>query len=161
MERTEPITEENLKLVVLVNKRLPSGVTMNALAHAVAGLVNLIGEQGRSGLNFLSFSDKDGQVYPSVSARSFIVLRGTDGDIRKLRRAATEAGFPTVCFHDAMTGDTYVEQLERSKTTNTSELTYYAVAVFGRANLLAPLTRRYSIWRSDSDHEAPGGPGAL
>ena len=142
--------EESTKLVVLANKRLDSGVVMNAIAHCVAGIINLVGEAGRSKLKFIDFEDLDGQTHRSISARSFIILRGTDGDIRKVRERAHEAGIPFASFVSTMTGDTYVEQLARTKATPTSGLTFYAIALVGRADELHPITKRYSLWRGES-----------
>jgi len=149
MQTNENDINETAKLVVLVNKRLDSGVAMNAEAHVVAAIINLIGDQGRVSLKFLDFTDANGQVYPGISARSFIVLRGSDGDIRKLRERAREAGLPAVCFTQTMTGDTYVEQLERTKSTQTSELTFYAIALVGRAEVVNPITKKYSLWKGE------------
>jgi len=148
MESNQDPSDGMLKLVVLVNKHIPPGIAMNALAHTVAGAVNLVGEEGRRAFKFLTFTDRDNQAYPSISARSFIVLRGTDGDIRKVRRHAMEASIPAVCFTNAMTGETYVEQIERSRATPTAELTYFAVAVVGKADAVSSFTKRYSLWRN-------------
>jgi hypothetical protein len=143
-------TEESTKLVVLANKRFDTGVVMNAVAHTVAGLINRIGEDGRSKLKFLDFEDFDGQKHRSISARSFIILRGTDGDIRKVRQRAQEVGIPHVSFVSTMTGDTYVEQLARTRATPTLGLTFYAIALVGHADELHPITKRYSLWRGES-----------
>ena len=149
MEANQNDMNETVKLVALVNKRLDPGVAMNALAHAVAAGVNLIGDEGRTSLKFLDFTDGNGQVYRGISARSFIVLRGTDGDIRKVRQSALEAGLPAVCFTNSMTGETYVQQLERTKATPTQELTFYAIVLVGRAEAVNPITKKYSLWRSE------------
>lgn len=149
METTKDDMNKTVKLVVLVNKRLDTGVAMNALAHATAASVNLIGDEGRASLKFLDFTDANGQVYLGISARRFIVLRGSDGDIRKLRQRAIEVGLPAVCFTQTMTGETYVEQLERTKSTPTSELTFYAIALVGRAEVLNPITKKYSLWKGE------------
>ena len=141
--------EESIKLVVPVNKRLDVGVAMNAIAHSVAGIINHIGEDGRFKLKFIDFEDLNGQKHPSISARSFIILRGTDNDIRKVRHSAQEAGVPFVSFVSTMTGETYVEQLIRTKATPSIELTFYSIALVGRSDVLHPITKRYSLWRGE------------
>src|SRR5437588_752024 len=112
-QTTDTDTNDDYKLVALVNKRMELGMgkLMNALAHCVAGAVNLLGEEGRTALKFLDFEDASGQIYHSISARSFIILRGSGGDIRKARRLALESGIKAVCFIETMTQASYVEQL--------------------------------------------------
>jgi hypothetical protein len=149
METNTNHPNDTVKLVALINKRLESGVAMNALAHATAAAVNLAGQEGRESLKFLDFADADGQVYPGISARSFIILRGTDADIRKLRASAMAAGLPAVAFTNTMTGGTYIEQLERTKVAHAQDLVFYALVVLGNAETLNPLTKKLSLWRSD------------
>lgn len=149
METSEHDHNDDYRLVVILNKRIETGKVMNALAHAVAGAVNLAGESGRQALKFIKFIDLEAQEYPDISARSFIILRGSDGDLRKVRQRALEAGLPAVCFVETMTGGTYLEQLERTKVTPTSSLAFYAVAVLGKAEALNPITKKYSLWRND------------
>ena len=152
METNTIETNGDFKLIALLNKRIEPGKVMNALAHCVAGAVNLIGADGRDALKFLNFTDAQGQAYPSISARSFNILRGSDGDIRKARQRAIEAGIPAVCFSESMTGDTYVEQLERTKGTPTEAMHFYALVLAGHADILNPITKKYSLWR---DNPAP------
>ena len=149
MKENQNETNENVKLVALVNKRLELGVAMNALTHAVAASINLIGDEGRATLKFLDFIDGSGEVYPGISARSFIVLRGTDSDIRKVRKRAIEARLPAVFFTNTMTGQTYIEQLERTKATPEHDLVFYAVVLVGKAEIVNPITKKFSLWRSD------------
>jgi hypothetical protein len=140
--------DSNYRLVAILNKRIETGKVMNALAHCTAGVVNLLDDEGMKALNFLNFVDADGQQYPSISARSFIILRGTDSEIRKTRQHALEAGLQAVCFSESMTGGSYVEQLERTQRTPTASLELYAIVLVGEDRLLSPLTKRYSLWRS-------------
>jgi len=135
--------------VALINKRLEPGVAMNALAHATAAAVNLAGQEGRDSLKFLDFTDADGQLYPGISARSFIILRGSDADIRKLRASAIGAGLPVAAFINTMTGGTCLEQLERTIVTNVQDIVFYALVVLGKAETLNPLTKKFSLWRSN------------
>jgi hypothetical protein len=47
-----------------------------------------------------------------------------------------------------MTGDTYKEQLEKLAATTTENVGYYGVCAIADSEVLAPLTRRFSLWRS-------------
>lgn len=151
-------TRSGFKLVAILNKRIETGKVMNALAHCVAGTINVLGEQGRDALKFLDFVDADGQTYPSISARSFVILRGSDGDIRKVRQRAVEAGLAAVCFMESMTGDTYVEQLERTKATSAQDLTFYALVLAGDADVINPITKKFSLWRGEPPTSGFGPP---
>lgn len=138
---------ENVRLAIVVNKRLDTGVAMNAAFHLGAGIANLVGDEGREQLKFLNFQDKEGGSHPSISARSFIVLRAKSGEIRKLRRQAREAGITFCDFVDTMTGDTYHEQLEKTLQATEDDLEFFGIALFGEKEALAPLTGKLSLWR--------------
>lgn len=138
---------EKVRLTVVVNKRLEPGVAMNAVFHLGAGIANLVGEEGRQQLKFLDFRDNEGEIHPSISARSFIVLRAKSGEIRKLRRQAREVGILFCDFVDTMTGDTYHEQLEKTCQTKEEDLEFFGIALFGEKEVLAPLTGNFSLWR--------------
>jgi len=143
---TDP-ADERIRVVTVINKELEPGKAMNTIAHLAIGLGNIIGESGREALSFLDFVDGDGDVHPSISARSLIVLRGTSNEISKLRAKAKDGGIPFVDFTDTMTGDTYVEQLERTATTPGSTLKYSGIALVGQQETLQPLTKRFSMWK--------------
>ncbi|HWA09489.1 MAG TPA: DUF2000 family protein [Opitutaceae bacterium] len=149
-------TTGDFRLVAILNKRVETGKAMNALAHCVAGVTCLAGEPGRAALKFIDFVDFDSLKFPSISARSFIILRGAEGELRKVHRQACEGKLPAVAFLESMTGGTYTEQLERTKTTPTAKLSYYAVALVGSAANVNPITKKYSLWRSDAP--APSKP---
>jgi hypothetical protein len=134
------------RVVVLLNKALAPGVALNAIAHLGMAIANVIGDEGRTQLKFLDFSDADGGIHPSISARSLIVLRGKSSELRKLRREARTAGLATVDFTNSMTGGTYRDQLERTFAAKDDDLEYFGVAVFGPTEMTTPLTRRHSLW---------------
>lgn len=146
-------TNPSFKLAVCVNKTVESGKAKNALAHVVAGLVARVGEDGREALKFIDFIDSDGVIYPSISARSFIVLRGSQGDLRKAIRQAKEANVVAVVFTETMTGETYREQLDRTAATKTDEMPIWAVAMAGPAEVINPITKRMSLWREHPSTE--------
>jgi hypothetical protein len=155
METQTIETNSTFKIIALLNKRIETGKAMNALAHCMAGAVNHMGEEGRTALKFLNFVDAGGQTYPSISARSFVILRGTESDIRKARQRSIEAGISAVCFSESMTGETYREQLQRTSETPSEAMSFFALVLAGPAELLNPITKKYSLWR-DNPLPPPG-----
>lgn len=84
---------------------------------------------------------------------SLIVLRGTNGKLAKLLGAVrdhqTTAGEDNKIiiadFIETMTGDTYAEQLERTK--NSKEPVYYGVALFDKKEIIDPWTKKFSLYK--------------
>ncbi len=135
------------KFVVALNEKCDVGVILNAASHACLGLIAQASEEDRKKMSFISFTDANGNVHPSISGLSLIVLKGKNGELRKLRSQVLEQNFLCVDFIHTMTGDTYKEQLEKTAATPEEELLYYGVAVFGEKLKLDPLTKRLSLWR--------------
>ena len=135
------------RVIAVINKKLHPGSALNAIAHLGLGLAAHIGENGRKQLSFLNFIDGSGDNHPSISARSLIVLRGTSGQIQKLRRNVIERGLPCVDFIETMTGGDYKSQLNRTLEEKDDELNYYGVAILGLTEELRPLTKKFSLWK--------------
>lgn len=134
------------KFVLILNKKIEIGKVINAAAHMTAGLLAKASAEDKTNMQFLDFIDKDGGLHPSVSANSLIVLRAKSGEIRKVRKEAMQRGILSVDFTETMTGDTYVEQLKRTKQTPEVELIYYGICLFGKKSALDEFTRKYSLW---------------
>lgn len=134
------------KFVVLVNKNLEAGRAMNAIAHSCAGLVNIAPDELREKMSFIDFTDQDGTAHRSISGLSLIVLRGTNGELKKARRKFLESNVLFTDFVETMTGDTYREQLEKTAGKATEELEYFCVAAFGEKEVIDPITKRFSLW---------------
>lgn len=135
------------KFVALVNKELEPAVALNAIAHASIGLGAMISKENCDDMKLLDFTDKDGTVHPNISALSLIVLRGTSGNIRRLRKEAIAAEIKVVDFTTSMTGGTYLDQLDRTSNTAEDALEYSVALMFGEVDQLAPLTKKYSLYR--------------
>jgi len=137
------------KFVVALKDGLPAGVALNAAAHLALGLR----EKAQAcpdlveRMAFIAYEDAAGGRHEPISALSLVVLTGRPSHLRRLRAEAAEAGLLHVDFTATMTGDTYAEQLERTKATAEEELDYYGVALFGSRDVVDPLTRRLSLWR--------------
>lgn len=134
------------KFVAVLNKKTPPGSLMNALGHMAAGLVGSYPDI--PGMRFCSYIDKDGGDHKSISDQPFIILSADNSNqIRTLRNALKDAGIHFVDFTSTMTVGTYEEQKERTKNTPELELEYYGLCMFGDKNILAPLTKKFSLWR--------------
>lgn len=134
------------KFVAVLNKKIPAGNIMNALGHITAGLVGSYETQAE--MRFADYFDKDEGVHPSMSDNPFIVLRADNSSkLRTLRRSLIENGIHFTDFTHTMVIGTAAEQRERTKDTPEAELEYYGVAMFGEAEQLNQLTKKFSLWR--------------
>jgi hypothetical protein len=135
------------KFVVVLNKKLDPGVVLNATAHMVAALMASSGHADQKNMKFLEYHDADGQVHP-VSGLSLIVLRADNSNkIRAARQRAIESNILYVDFTESMTGDTYIEQMQRTKDQAESGLNYYGLCMFGDKQQIDAITSRFSLWR--------------
>lgn len=135
------------KFVVILNKKLEMGTVLNASAHIALGLRNRATSEAIKNMQFLDFIDNNQELHPSISALSLIVLRGTSSEIRKARKIAIDYDVLFTDFTSTMTGDTYVEQLERTKETAEADLQYYGLGLFGKKSILDKFTNKLSLWR--------------
>ncbi len=133
------------KFVIAINKTIDVGIAMNAASHVALSIASQATEEQKKLMSFITYEDGSGLNHNAISGLSLIVLRGKPGELRKLVNAAREQNMLYSDFIETMTGDTYVEQLERTK--NTQEPVYYAVALFGEKETIDPLTKRLSLYR--------------
>lgn len=139
----QPITH---KFVAVLNKKVPSGNVMNALAHATAGLAGSYPDAAQ--MRFDNYVDKDGNVHANISDNPFIILQADNSNqLRTLRNALIEAGVHQTDFTSTMTEGTYKEQQERTAQTAEADLEYWAVCAFADAETLNTLTKKFSLWR--------------
>ena len=144
-----PVDSEtnDYKFVVILNKKIAPGAALNAASHMVASLMAKASGEHREFMKFLDYIDGDGQNH-LVSSLSLIVLRADNSNnLRKARYKAIENDILHVDFTESMTGDTYVEQMERTKNIPEGELNYYGLCMFGLKEKINPITSKFSLWR--------------
>lgn len=135
------------KFVLVLNKQLPPGVALNAAAHLAVGLASSSTNEQIKEMNFIDYVDKDSNIYPNISALSLIVLRGKSNEIKKIRNKCIENNIQFCSFLETMTGETYVEQLEKTRQKTYDEINFYGVMLFGKKEIIDPLTRKLSLWK--------------
>jgi len=132
------------KLVAVLNKNAEPGRLMNALAHMAIGLGAAI---EKPLLELSTYVDADKNEHPFISNIPFIILRANSSKIAQLRAQAIEANIKFTNFTHTMTEGTYLDQLERTAQTYTTDLTYFGIVLFGEWDKVSELTRKFSLWR--------------
>ncbi len=74
------------------------------------------------------------------------MLRGKNGEIKKLRNEFIENDILFTDFIETMTGDTYREQLNKTLETSCEDMNYFCIAAFGEKELIDSLTKKFSLW---------------
>jgi Protein of unknown function (DUF2000) len=137
-----------VKFVVLLNKKIEAGIAMNAAAHMAACLVAKASPSDREKMMFIDYIDADGNQHPS-SGLSLIVLKADNSNkIRTARELAKEKQILFVDFLQSMTGDTYVEQLDKTKLLKEAELEYFGLCLFGNKEVIDTITGKFSMWKA-------------
>lgn len=143
----EPAGQTTHKFVIVLNKKVELGPALNACAHMAATLVARADDDTRKHMSFVDYEDADGGIHP-VSALSLVVLSAKNSNqIRTARLEAINTGLPYVDFTESMTKDTFVEQMARTKELREEELDYWGLCIFGRKELIDPITKKFSLWR--------------
>lgn len=140
------IYNETHKFVAVVNKDLEIGKALNAIAHACAGLVAIAPDDLKEKMSFIDFTDMDGAIHKSISGLSLIVLRGKNGEIKKLRKSLIENNVLYTDFIETMTGDTFKEQLDKTLNTKEEDMKYFCIVAFGEKEIIDPLTKKFSLF---------------
>lgn len=98
-------------------------------------------------MSFIDFPDKDNETHKSISGLSLIVLKGRNGEIKKVRKQFIEENILFTDFIETMTGDTYAEQLVKTKELGQEEHNYFGLLAFGEIDTINPITRKLSLYR--------------
>jgi hypothetical protein len=135
------------KFVAVLNKKVPTGQVMNALAHATAGLAGSCPNPEAMRLD--NYADKDGNKHANISDNPFIILQADNSNqLRTLRNNLIEHEIQFTDFTSTMTVGTYADQQARTAETPEADLEYWAVVMFGEAEKLSALTKKFSLLRA-------------
>lgn len=136
-----------LKFIAVINPKIEIPKLMNALCHTTAGLAAKINDFNE--MKFLKYEfQADWTTSSLISLYPFIILESKNNNqLRTLHQAVNETGIIHNIFTDSMLGASATEQMQNTKNTKTDELTYFSVVLFGMAEQLAPLTRKFSLFK--------------
>jgi hypothetical protein len=133
------------RFIVVLNRGYELSRLASGLGHVTAGLVASQSAH-LDDLAFVEYKSQDGQVFPWISDWPFIVLKARGGQLRTLRTALRERELPCVTYLDTMlSGGSRVQQ-ENTAGLPEDQLTLLAVGTFGEREVLAELTKKFSLW---------------
>jgi hypothetical protein len=138
--------ENSYRFIAVLNKKIETGLLMNALGHMTAGLA--CANSNKADMCFLEYTDKDGNIHPNISHFPFIVLKAENSNqIRTVRNEAIKRQIIFTDFTSTMTVGTSEDQVNATAKTTENELEYYGVCLFGKTSELREFTKKFSLFR--------------
>lgn len=134
------------KYVAVLNGKFKDqvGMLMNALGHTTAGLVF----DQPAGQNFQKYVNERAEISSSISEFPFNVLKSKNGNqLRTLHEALVHAGVQHNVFVKQMIGSSALEQITSTRDALVEDLEFVAVAAFAEAEVLEPMTKKFSLYR--------------
>jgi len=137
--------ENSYRFIAVLNKKVETGILMNALGHMTAGLAGKVCQQD---MQFLEYRDKNGGSHPGISHFPFIVLVAENSNkIRTARKEAIARGIPFTDFTSTMTIGRSQQQLDATEATLEAELEYFGLCLFGKTEVLKEFTGKFSLFK--------------
>lgn len=136
--------DNQTKFTAVLNRAGEIGQLLNALGHITAGLA---ADLGPVETDILSYENPASGITARLSRWPFIVLEARNSaQLAKLALAAREAGLAHNVFVTAMLGSDAESQIRQTRQASAEELEYLAVVLFGEAEVLRALTKKFSIF---------------
>lgn len=136
------------KFAIVLNEKSPVGKLFSATGQLAMSLHDIATAEQRVHMDFVSFLNPNGNSLITVSTCSFVVLKGTTNQLLTLYAKACEEGLLSTIFTSTMSFNGIEEDLIK-KTANTplDQAEPYGVGLFGRIEELAPLTKKFSVFK--------------
>jgi hypothetical protein len=136
------------KFVIVLNEKSPVGKLFSATGQLAMSLLNDATEEQRANMSFIPLRDPNSSNLLTVTSCSFVVLKGTAGQLLSLYAKAQELGFLSAIFTSTMSYNGIEEDLIL-KTANTplDQVEPYGISLFGQIEELNPLTKKFSVFK--------------
>jgi Protein of unknown function (DUF2000) len=133
------------KTTIVINEKINIASLLNAIGHITLGLATQVGSEE---LNMLEYPFKDDLKSSCISEYPVIILKSTNSSqLAKLRQGLEDLETPMVynCFTAEMIGESAEGQI--SANLNAEQPEFWAIAIFGDAETLKPLTKKFSLYK--------------
>ena len=136
------------KFVIVLNEKSPVGKLLSATGQLAMSLQLSATQEQRVNMSFEPLFNPSGKHLITVSTCSFVVLKGTGGQLLTLYSRAQEQGFLSAVFTSTMSFNGVEEDLIlKTKMTPLEQTELYGVALFGRIEEVNPLTKKFSVFK--------------
>jgi hypothetical protein len=134
------------KFVAVINRRHPLPVILNALAHAAFGMSGKGPDIG----NLLDYRNDATDFLAKVDESPFIILEAKNSSQLQflLSVAMKTSNVSYNVFTTSMIGGSAQAQLAATQAATGEGLDFVAVTLFGPREVVEPLTKRFSLFRS-------------
>lgn len=135
-----------MKFAIVLNRKADLAAQINGAGHLCLGLHRWISEQD---MLLRTFTDATGAAVSVLTDHPLIVLSARNGAHLKEAHALALAN-DVICsaFFECMRTGTPADQEVLVKQSTMDAQEYVALALFGPADKLNPITRRFSLTRS-------------
>jgi lysyl-tRNA synthetase class 2 len=133
------------RIIVVVNKDLPSWQMANTVAHVSAYLGNKLEEKFGTGENFVT---QDGKNHPRNSQYAIVILAANPGQMSNFMGKVRETGLLYHGFIREMietTNDAEIEKILADKKDD--QIEYLGIGVYGDNETLKDITKKFSLWK--------------
>lgn len=141
--------DNHKKFVAVLNRKHPLPRLLNAVTHATIGMAPRI---NHADAEFMSYpNDQDGWD-ATLTRFPFIILEAKNSDhLAAVIKTAREQGIAHNIFTSSMIeGGTADEQVINTKAAAGETLDYMAITLFGTADEINPLTKKFSLFKGPS-----------
>lgn len=133
------------RYIAILSKKMEIGRSLNVLGHLSVGLSSQL-EASES--QYVDYEDMNGNIHPSLSHYPFIVLKAENSNkLRKVRDEAIARNIKFTDFTSSMIDGGSVEQQQRTKKIQESDLEYLGVCLFGDTDVLREFTKNFSLYK--------------
>ena len=136
------------KFVIVLNEKSPAGKLLSATGQLSMSLYTDATSEQRENMNFVPFHSPTMNRLITLSTTSFVVLKGTQNQLITLYSKTQEQGVLSAIFTSTMSFNGIEEDLiQKTANTDLEQVELYGVGLFGLINELAPLTKKFSVFK--------------
>ena len=138
-------SDNQSKTVAILNPKIDIPKLMNAVGHTTQGLSFKVSKN----LNLLEYKfNADWSQPASISLFPYILLEAKNNNqLKTLHRAVSDTQILHNVFTETMLGSSADQQMEQTLIANPDDLIYFCIVLFGTAEELTPLTRKFSVFK--------------
>lgn len=136
------------KFVIVLNEKSPAGKLFSATGQLAMSLYSNATDEQRMSMSFVPFLDPLGNNLVTLSTCSFVVLKGSAGQLFSLYSKAAEQSLLSAIFTNTMSFNGVEEDLiQKTATTSLDQTEPYGVGLFGLIDEVSTLTKKFSVYK--------------